>query len=171
MRLDQLLETRFMVLFLLFVAIPLIEIALFVLVGGEIGLWSTLAVVILTAIVGTVLVRQQGLSTLRALRSSLAEGGDPAGHLAHGALILAAGIVLLTPGFFTDAVGLALLTPPVRTALIARGMRHFAGQMHVYRGDTARPARDTIITDADYTVEPDDEPPARPGRSGWTRPE
>ena len=68
MRLDQLLETRFMVLFLLFVAIPLIEIALFVLVGGEIGLWSTLAEVILTANVGTVLVRNQGISPLRARR-------------------------------------------------------------------------------------------------------
>ena len=106
-------------LFIAFLAVPLIEIALFVQVGGLIGLWPTLLIVILTAILGTWLVRSQGLMALDRLRWSFNELSDPTEPLAHGAMILLAGALLLTPGFFTDAVGFALLMPGFRTAAFA----------------------------------------------------
>lgn len=104
-------------LFALFLAVPLIEIALFVQVGGAIGLWPTLGIVILTAILGTWLVRTQGIAAMAQLRGSFSELRDPTEPLAHGAMILFSGALLLTPGFFTDAVGFALLIPPVRAAV------------------------------------------------------
>lgn len=105
-----------MYLFLAFLMVPLIEIGLFIQVGGAIGLWPTLAVVVLTAILGTSLVKSQGRMALGQMRNSFQTLSDPAEPLAHGAMILFAGALLLTPGFFTDAVGFALLMPPVRVA-------------------------------------------------------
>ncbi|MEM1265330.1 MAG: FxsA family protein [Pseudomonadota bacterium] len=155
-----------MALFAVFVAIPILEIALFIQVGGALGLWPTLAIVIATALAGTILVRQQGLSTLAELRSSLERGGDPTRSIAHGALILVAGVVLLTPGFFTDAVGLALMIPPVRSALIAAGARRLAAQVIVTRPQPRQgDAREETVIDGEFTVEE----PEQPGRSGWTR--
>ncbi|MEM7188501.1 MAG: FxsA family protein [Pseudomonadota bacterium] len=104
-------------LFLILLAVPIIEIALFIEVGGWIGTWPTIAIVVLTALAGTILLRQQGLSALQGFQQRLAEGENPGRLLAEGAMILIAGALLLTPGFFTDAVGFALLMPPVRTAL------------------------------------------------------
>ncbi|MBC6428461.1 MAG: FxsA family protein [Cellvibrionales bacterium] len=105
-------------LLLVFIAVPLVEIALFIQVGGFIGLWPTLSIVVLTALVGTFFLRLQGLAVLARLRASLQTGDKPADLLAHGGLILAAGLLLLTPGFFTDGVGFALLIPPVRSVII-----------------------------------------------------
>jgi len=105
-----------MPLFLAFVGIPLIEIALFIQLGGAIGLWPTLATVVLTAIVGAWLVRAQGVRALVQLRESLSEMRNPAEPLVHGAMILFAGALLLTPGFFTDAVGFLLMVPRFRAA-------------------------------------------------------
>lgn len=147
-----------MPLFLLFVAVPIIEIALFIEVGGLIGLWPTLAIIILTAFVGTVLVRTQGIQTLRQLQRNLSEGRDPVSPIAHGALILVAGVLLLTPGFFTDAAGLLLLVPPVRLALIRWGASRltmkFVGRVApggVRSGSEARqPGHETV--EADYQV-------------------
>jgi len=107
-----------MFLFLAFLLVPVIEIALFIQVGGAIGMWPTLGIVVLTAILGTWLVRTQGRMAMGQLRSSFSNLNDPTEPLAHGAMILVAGALLLTPGFFTDAVGFALLTPPVRMAVL-----------------------------------------------------
>ncbi|MGI3210317.1 FxsA family protein [Roseovarius tibetensis] len=101
-------------LLLAFIAVPLIEIALFIQVGGFIGLWPTLALVVLTALLGTWLLRLQGTLAMAELRRSFSDVEDPSEPLAHGAMILFAGALLLTPGFFTDLVGFALLSPPVR---------------------------------------------------------
>jgi len=116
-----------MYLFLAFLLVPLIEIALFIQVGGLIGLWPTLAIVVTTAFIGTWLVRSQGRFALGQLQRSFSELNNPAEPLAHGAMILIAGALLLTPGFFTDAVGFALLMPPVRTAVF----RYFASRIQV----------------------------------------
>ena len=107
-------------LFLAFLAIPLIEIALFIQVGGAIGLWPTLLVVVLTAITGAYLLRSQGKNALRELQRSFGELRDPSEPLAHGAMILFAGALLLTPGFFTDAFGLSLMIPGVRAIIFRR---------------------------------------------------
>lgn len=106
-----------MYLFLAFLMVPLIEIALFIQVGGVIGLWPTLAIVVLTAVLGSWLVRSQGRMAIGQLQASFSELNDPTEPLAHGAMILLSGALLLTPGFFTDAVGFALLMPPVRKAV------------------------------------------------------
>lgn len=107
-----------MYLFIAFLMVPIIEIALFIQVGGAIGLWPTLAIVVLTAFLGTWLVRTQGRMALGQLQASFSNLGDPTEPLAHGAMILVAGALLLTPGFFTDGVGFALLMPPVRMAVL-----------------------------------------------------
>jgi len=104
-------------LLIAFIAVPLIEITLFIQVGGAIGLGYTLAIVVLTAILGTWLVRSQGLAALGNLRSSFGDMRDPTEPLVHGAMILFSGALLLTPGFFTDAVGFALLVPGIRQAI------------------------------------------------------
>ena len=106
-----------MYLFLAFLMVPIIEIALFIQVGGAVGLVPTLAIVILTALAGTWLVKTQGRMAIAQLGQSFNELRDPTEPLAHGAMILVAGVLLLTPGFFTDAVGFALLMPPVRLAV------------------------------------------------------
>lgn len=107
-------------LLIAFIAVPIIEIALFVQIGGFLGLFPTLAIVILTAIAGTYLVRAQGLSVLSQLQSHFREMNDPSEPLAHGAMILFSGALLLTPGFFTDFIGFLLLVPNVRTAVFQR---------------------------------------------------
>lgn len=157
-------------LFLAFLLVPLIEIGLFIQVGGAIGLWPTLLIVVLTAVAGTALVRSQGALALARLRSSFETLHDPTEPLAHGAMILFSGALLLTPGFFTDAVGFALLVPAVRNVVLrelrkrvqVRGMS-MGGQRP---GHPPHP-RDEVI-DVSYTVEDVDEPP-RNGPSGWTR--
>ena len=107
-------------LFVLFVTVPIIEIALFIQIGGEIGLLSTLGIVIATAFLGTYLVRKQGLSALSQLKNNVETLENPIAPLAHGILILLAGALLLTPGFFTDAVGFSLLVPNIRIWLFER---------------------------------------------------
>lgn len=106
-----------MYLLLAFLLVPVIEIALFIKVGGLIGLWPTLAIVVGTAFLGTWLVRTQGRMAMGELQRTFAELDDPTEPLAHGAMILLSGVLLLTPGFFTDAVGFALLIPRVRVAV------------------------------------------------------
>lgn len=101
-------------LFLLFALVPLIEIYLFIEVGSRIGALNTVAVVILTALLGAWLARAQGVRVLENIRTRMAAGQMPADQLIDGAMILAAGLVLLTPGFFTDALGFGLLVPQVR---------------------------------------------------------
>lgn len=161
-------------LFVLFLAVPLIEIALFIQIGGWIGLWPTLAVVVLTAVLGTWLVRREGMRALDDLRRSFATLGDPAAPLAHGAAILFAGALLLTPGFFTDTVGFLLLVPPVRAALFRQLARRIRVERFSYGPartgageDASRPSAGRIIEGEWEEVPPEQRPTHRP--SGWTR--
>ncbi len=158
-------------LFLAFLAVPLIEIALFIQIGGVIGLWPTLGVVVLTAVLGSWLVRAQGLQTLARLRRSFEALDDPSEPLAHGAMILFAGALLLTPGFFTDAVGFALLVPGVRQAVLVHARKRVRmARFEMGTGtpqDAQRPARDEVI-DGEFSEVPPEKTPNHPG-SGWTR--
>lgn len=153
-------------LFLLFLIVPLVEIALFIQVGGLIGLGWTLLIVILTAILGTLLVRSQGLAVLEKVRGSFQELQDPTEPLAHGAMILFSGALLLTPGFFTDAVGFALLVPGIR-GWIYRAVRKRVTIAEVRYGETKPQQPEPTIIDADY--EDLDQPGRQQGPSGWTR--
>ncbi|CAN0573132.1 unnamed protein product [Laminaria digitata] len=98
----------------MFIDIPIIEIALFIEIGGWIGLWPTLAIVIVTAFAGTTLLRLQGLAVLRRAQESTARNELPVQEVFDGLCLLIAGILLLTPGFFTDALGFLLFVPPFR---------------------------------------------------------
>ncbi len=166
-------------LFLAFLMVPLIEIALFIQVGGLIGLWPTLAIVVLTAVVGTYLVKSQGVQAMNNLRRNFSELRDPSEALAHGAMILVSGALLLTPGFFTDAVGFALLAPPVRSAVFqwARKRVHVSKfQMgpqpsHDPRRPEQPPQRPTAVPETiegEFTEVPTNKNANHPG-SGWTR--
>jgi UPF0716 protein FxsA len=153
-----------------FLAIPVIEIYLFIQVGGLIGVWPTLALVLLTAIIGTLLVRSQGTEVLMQLRRSLAELSDPSEHLAHGAMILFAGALLLTPGFFTDVLGFALLIPAVRLAAF-RWLRARVRMQGFAMGTAAQQARsgaENAVIDGEFEeLVPGKQPTHQP--SGWTR--
>ncbi len=164
-----------MALFAIFLAVPLIEIALFIQIGGLIGLWPTLGIVVLTAILGTWLVRSQGAAELSRLRRSFNRLDDPTEPLAHGAMILFSGALLLTPGFFTDAVGFALLVPAVRRAAFTEIRKRVKvhgfgrpGAGMAPGADPRQPPRGDRVIDGDY----EDVTPERNSRgapSGWTR--
>ena len=106
-----------LVLLLAMIGVPIVEIAVFIEVGGRLGLWPTLATIILTAMAGTALLRQQGLATLQRVRESLEANRFPMAEVFDGLCLLVAGALLLTPGFVTDAAGLLLFVPAVRVAL------------------------------------------------------
>lgn len=152
------------------VIIPAIEIALFIQVGGAIGVWPTLGLILLTAVIGGALMRAQGFTAMARMQQIMAEGGDPRGPMADGVMILIAGMLMLTPGFFTDALGFLLLLPPVRSALIAWAGPKLAART-VHAGPRpARPHADDGPIDAEY-VDLTDRKDAKPRKpSGWTLP-
>ncbi len=106
-----------LLLLALFIGIPAVEIATFIRVGAALGVFNTVAFTFLTAFLGIVLVRWQGFRALEELRQAMDEGRPPVLEIVSGALLLLAGILLLIPGFVTDAAGFLLLVPPLRRLL------------------------------------------------------
>jgi UPF0716 protein FxsA len=161
-----------LILLVAFIVVPLAEIAVLIQVGGLIGLWPTLALIVLTAVIGTAMLRQQGLSVLLRAQRQLEEGTIPITEVFEGFCLVIAGALLLTPGFITDAVGAVLLIPPVRAALY-RQLRH-RFEDRVIREPTAGPGpppQGPTIEVPFEEVEPgkddtDREPPPPP-RGGW----
>jgi UPF0716 protein FxsA len=140
-----------------FTVIPFVELMLLVRLGGTIGFFPTLAICLLTGVVGAALARSQGLSVLRRIQEVSAQGQLPTRELLDGAMILLAGMVLITPGFLTDAFGLFLLTPPGRAVMrvvFARGIqaRMMAGGR---RAAGARPHPPGGGSQGPTTVEPE----------------
>ena len=119
---------------MLFVGIPIAEIALFIYVGGRIGLLSTLVVIVLTAVVGSALVARQGAEAIAQVQTAFFQARFPSKELAHGAMIVVAGAFLVTPGFLTDALGFLLLVPPFREAARLGISRRFSGRWVVRSG-------------------------------------
>lgn len=119
---------------LLFIGAILLEIFVFIQVGAAIGAWSTLALIILTAVVGLSLVRLQGLRTLMEAQQKINRGEPPAREMLSGMMLAISGVLLLLPGFVSDLGGLLLLLPPVREALVER----FLSRAHVrgHKGHT-----------------------------------
>ena len=150
---------------------PLVEIGLFVEIGGRLGLWSTLGFVLGSAMLGVLVLRSQAARAQTGLRAAMEGLGNPAVPLAQEALILLAGGLLILPGFLTDLFGLLLLLPPVRALLIAALSRRV-----VVQGFAARPPQAPFsqgpgpgsVIDGDFLeIEPQNA--AKPGASGWTR--
>ena len=107
----------FKLFILLFITVPIIEIYLFIKVGAQIGAIPTIALILFTAILGAFLLRLQGLITLARIRESMDNGELPAISLVEGLILLVAGALLLTPGFFTDTLGFIFLIPGLRRYL------------------------------------------------------
>ena len=142
-------------LIFVFVAIPLVEVLLFLTIGSAIGVLSTFAIIIATALIGAFMLRRQGFLVLNSIAASLESGRTVARSLVHGLLVFVAALLLLTPGFFTDAFGLAMLFHTPREFVISVGGRLILDQIRrSRRSGTGSRSRDwsdddVIIIDAD----------------------
>ena len=101
----------------LLLIVPILEISVFVVVGGQIGVLSTIGLILLTAIIGAFLLRWQGFQVLSKLQTESDAGKIPGREIVHGAMILVAGVLLLTPGFVTDTIGFLLFIPGIRDVI------------------------------------------------------
>lgn len=108
-------------LFLLFLVVPLVELYLIIQVGQAIGALPTIGLLLLDSLIGTWLLRSQGRAVWRRFRSTLGAGQAPAREVLDGVLVIVGGTLLLAPGFVTDLVGILLLLPPTR-AVVRRGL-------------------------------------------------
>jgi len=166
-----------LLILLAMIGVPIIEIAVFIKVGGWIGLAPTIVTVVLTALVGTALLRQQGFATLMRVRESLAAGRLPMAEMFDGLCLLVAGALLLTPGFVTDAVGFLLFVPPVRAAvrrwltayLLSSGRVHVRAEGPMAGGDPSRPAGGPPVIEGEYEELDDNErrPSGKGGDNPW----
>jgi len=150
----------FGVLLLAFLVVPLVELYVFVQVADAIGFLPTVAWIVLVSIVGAWVVKLEGLNALRRANQQVASGQVPTNELVDGVLILFGGALLLTPGFFTDVLGLLLVLPPTRALLRGTVKRRFAasGPITVTRVSTfgvpGRPRAGGTVWDADSWEDP-----------------
>ena len=164
-----------LILFLIFIAVPLIELALIIKVGQLAGFWPTLGLLFGTAILGTALLNRQGMSVLQRASAALDQGKAPVGAVLDGAFLFMAGLLMITPGFLTDLVGLVLLIPPLRRPIARYVLSQMlgSGAVHVRRyewhgetgaehgGPRPRPGPDgNVVIETEY--ERIDEPTADP---------
>lgn len=142
-----------LVIFLALVGVPIIEIAVFIEIGGRIGLGLTLVLIVATALVGAALLRQQGLATLSRARATLDRGELPVQELLDGVCLLVAGAFLLTPGFVTDLAGALLLIPAVRRMLQAWAVKRLVVRGHIHASATGAAPRGNggEVIDGEYT--------------------
>ena len=112
-------------IFLLFIFIPIIEIAIFITVGSNIGILNTIAIILLTAVIGIYFVRRQGLSLLFNAQRNMAQGIMPTEEIKGGVFLLISGLLLITPGFFTDCVGFLMFLKPVQNFISQKTSNYF----------------------------------------------
>ncbi len=152
-------------LVLLFIVVPIVELAAILQVGEWIGFWPTLALLVVDSIVGSVLMRSQGRAVWRRFNAALGEGRPPAREVLDGVLVIFGGALLLTPGFVTDIFGLLFLLPPTRAVVRRLLVRRFAHRMVVSAaarpGPFARPPRRGHAYDVEGTAT---EVPSEPRR-------
>ena len=151
-----------MPLLLLLLAIPVGEVFIFLEVGGVIGTWPTIGLIIGTAVVGGMILRWQGLQTLARARQQLAANRLPVAEMAEGAALAFAAVLLLTPGFFTDALGTLLLLPPLRRSLLRRLIARFAPHARQAGAGPTSAADGARVIDGEYTVLDDTPEPGPP---------
>jgi UPF0716 protein FxsA len=116
-------------LVLLFIVVPIAELAVIIQVGQAIGVWWTIAILVADSILGSVLMRVQGRAVWRRFNLAVAEARVPAREVLDGGLVITGGVLLLTPGFITDIFGLALLIPPTRALVRAVLVRRLERRM------------------------------------------
>lgn len=118
-------------LLILFITIPVLELCIFMMLGSRIGIPTTLAIIVITAVLGAWLTKSQGLKALTKYQSALSQGRLPHEEVMDGLLILIAGAVLLTPGFLTDAIGFSLLVPTFRDIVKGIAKGYLSGKVSV----------------------------------------
>lgn len=161
------------IIFLLMIGIPIAEIAVFIEVGGRIGLWPTIGTIVLTAMIGTFLLRQQGLATLRSVQASLEQNRLPLVEVFDGLCLLVAGALLLTPGFVTDGFGLLLFFPPFRTLLRYFLARYWtaSGRIDIRTDGNGPPGGGDRTIEGEFcevdpdSKDPDRDPPSLPPKN------
>ena len=112
-------------IFLLFIFIPIIEIAIFITVGSNIGILNTIAIIFLTAVIGIYFVRRQGLTLLFNAQRNMTQGIMPTEEIKGGIFLLISGLLLITPGFFTDCVGFLMFLRPVQNFISQKARNYF----------------------------------------------
>jgi UPF0716 protein FxsA len=157
------------VLFAVFIVLPLLEIFAFIEVGSSIGVMPTLALILLSAVVGVLLVRWQGLKVFLDARRSLGRNELPVLAVVHGGLLLLAGFLLLTPGFITDTAGFLLLVPPIRSLLAERIWRWLEVRTEIRARYAAASGRVAIIEGEAVEIDGVERLPNPPRQSSpWT---
>ncbi|MGI9392349.1 MAG: FxsA family protein [Parvibaculales bacterium] len=145
---------RFAIFFLIII-LPIVEISLLIKLGGAIGAWATIFLIIGGAVFGLFLLRLQGLETLWRAKEQMLKGGSPLPQIMEGLLLLIAGISLIVPGLMTDIIGLFLLIPPLRRGIAGAMLgAHKAPQAQKSQGD--KPPSNEIADEAidvEFTIE------------------
>ena len=116
-------------IFLIFILIPIIEIAIFITVGSNIGILNTIAIILLTAVIGIYFVRRQGLSLLFNAQRNMAQGIMPTEEIKGGIFLLISGLLLITPGFFTDCIGFAMFMKPAQNFISRQASNYFRSRI------------------------------------------
>ena len=116
-------------IFLLFIFIPIIEIAIFISIGSNIGILNTVAIILITALVGIFLVRRQGMSLLFNAQKNMSQGIMPTEEIKGGIFLLISGLLLITPGFFTDCIGFSMFLKPVQNFVAQKAKKYFSSHM------------------------------------------
>ncbi|WP_049767728.1 FxsA family protein [Parvibaculum lavamentivorans] len=163
-------------LFIIFVAIPVIEIAIFIQVGGLIGVPATIAIVLGTALLGASLLRVQGLQTWRRAEAAMRRGEPPVAEMLDGVFLFIAALLMVTPGLFTDCVGVVLLIPPFRRAAgryaaarLSQGVsfQFRAGGMSGGSGPKPPQGGGPVIEGEAEEIGEESDRPSRPSDSPW----
>ncbi len=146
------------------IGIPILEIFVFIELGGEIGALNTIILTVLTAAAGMILLRIQGLSVLTSAQTTLNKGGAPVNEILNGILLAVAGLFLLIPGFVTDGIGFLLFLPPLRTLVAA----WLGSRINISGHPGHRPggnSHTTTIIDGDFQVVEDDPQKTKPAET------
>jgi UPF0716 protein FxsA len=141
-------------LVLLFIVVPIAELAVVIQVGQEIGVWWTVAILVADSILGSILMRAQGRAAWRRFNETMSAGRVPAKEVLDGGLVMFGGLLLLTPGFITDLLGLLLLVPPTR-ALVRRTLARRLQQRMVVSMAGPRGRPDDIVDGTAVDIEND----------------
>ena len=144
----------FVIFILLVLGLPTLELYLLIEIGSGVGAIPTIFLVVFTAVLGGLLVRRQGISTLKRVRQASERGEVPALEMLEGAVLLLGGLLLLIPGFFTDAVGFLCLLPPLRRLLLMGVAQRLRASAEVVGTQHSRPDSGRVI-EGEYRREND----------------
>ena len=148
---------------IVFLILPVIEITLFIVIGGKIGVLATLAWILAMAVIGFLVIRVKGIETARLANQAMRRGETPGPAMMDGALTVIAAVLMIVPGFFTDLIGLILLLPPVRGWLVSKVKWQQFGSF-TFNGRTGRRRREDVVD-----LDPDDYERRDPEASDWRK--